>query len=1182
MLLTLLNQQQASQGEQHNLEGNSNSVFTQNSFCQVVANPRFTYTTLSPSVDSRTIYCSYTDGLDSNDGLTISTPKKTQSGAYSLLRDGYPDWIYFKAGDVWSGDKWNGSNLWTKSGRSDNEKMVLTSYGTGPRPKFLTTTNSYWSINGTSSTPAQGNLAFIGLHLHANTYTGHPSHDPNAFGSVHPTENLLIEDCYIDSYQVGISIGGSGGLKQNIKIRGNVIIDCFSVAGTVGHGIYIANTSGLIIEGNVLDHNGWNEEIPLADPSVFRHGIYLQQDGSNSGHLIKNNIIARSASHGIQMRNGGTIYNNLFTFNSIGFLLGGGDAGKSGGVEVDAYGNVIMHGKNLDGSNARGWGITAENISVGRVSGNIIANRISGTFPISFEASSSTYPVYDLEFDNNIIYNWGQGPEFDGPSTSYTSVKIRNNQISDTGNYLLEIGTASLTGKITSSNNRFNSATIPSGQIIEIAAVDYTIDQYKTRVNDTTSYTGADTFLDPERTIASYDAYIGRAGTFDSFISGARQQSRANFNPAFTAAAANSYFRDGFNLDDPAFEVKLNNTTNSIFTTSSRLNLDKYLNGSSSSLHTTSSYLNISKYLNGFSSSLFTSNSVLDVIENGGLDILLTGNGFSVHTLYGNISVSKYLSASSYSVHTTTSNLKLFKYLNGNSLSQFTTSSVITLTKPLVGTSQSQFSSSSYVNISKYLTSSINSQFSGNYDVHKDVYFNANCQSVFTTTANSLINKLLFTSVNSQFSTTNNINLSKYLNGISNSIFTGSLRLVGGSELSGNIISSFTTASNLSLFKYLGLGTLSSFNANSNLDIVKYLTSSTNSIFTTASNISKTINCISNVSSQFNSNTVAFVYKYLNGISYSSFDPTGELFGTANHHLTTDCLVVFLTSAFLSVGKYLAGSAVSEFIIDPRLHIGKTINVNINSSFNTDLNIQLVKNLFNSTNSVFSNNSDISISKYLIGNASSDINVFGDIHKAISMYGFSISAFELYSNLSLIKSLLGSSSSTFSSLSSIDKVVYLNGLLNSNTSISGSLQFISNLLGSNSSLFNLVASLNLIKYLSGSSTSTTNGYLLIEDYFPFNGSIEEWAINNNTYFTNVSNLIIEVLDNNLENELNLLLKLFKDPQLYYLISLNSTFIKQYNTRLEKMTKDMEYIRKSLVAVKGSAREHSSRLVLLET
>src|ERR1043165_3600243 len=51
------------------------------------------WTALSPGASSRVIYVSSSSGVDTNSGLSTTAPVRTLSKAYSLLRDGSPDWV---------------------------------------------------------------------------------------------------------------------------------------------------------------------------------------------------------------------------------------------------------------------------------------------------------------------------------------------------------------------------------------------------------------------------------------------------------------------------------------------------------------------------------------------------------------------------------------------------------------------------------------------------------------------------------------------------------------------------------------------------------------------------------------------------------------------------------------------------------------------------------------------------------------------------------------------------------------------------------------------------------------------------------------------------------------------------------------------------------------------------------
>src|SRR5205814_9152174 len=123
-------------------------------------------------------------------------------------------------------------------------------------------------------------------------------------------------------------------------------------------GLYASKINGLTVDGNVFDHNGWNEAVAGATANVFGHSMYLYESTSNV--VVRNNIIANSASHGIQARGGGLVENNLFLKNPIGALLGNGAHVRAGGVTGSVRGNVFIDDRDTAGL-ARGWAIEVGN-----------------------------------------------------------------------------------------------------------------------------------------------------------------------------------------------------------------------------------------------------------------------------------------------------------------------------------------------------------------------------------------------------------------------------------------------------------------------------------------------------------------------------------------------------------------------------------------------------------------------------------------------------------------------------------------------------------------------------------------------------------------------------------------------------------------------------------------------------
>ncbi|KPA11187.1 hypothetical protein MHK_008609, partial [Candidatus Magnetomorum sp. HK-1] len=74
--------------------------------------------------DTKTVYVSSSEGDDSNDGLTEQSPVKTLERGQALLREGFPDRMLLKRGDVWTNE-----SLRIKTGRNTQERMVFGYYG---------------------------------------------------------------------------------------------------------------------------------------------------------------------------------------------------------------------------------------------------------------------------------------------------------------------------------------------------------------------------------------------------------------------------------------------------------------------------------------------------------------------------------------------------------------------------------------------------------------------------------------------------------------------------------------------------------------------------------------------------------------------------------------------------------------------------------------------------------------------------------------------------------------------------------------------------------------------------------------------------------------------------------------------------------------------------------------------
>src|SRR5690606_15665788 len=155
-------------------------------------------------------------GNDKNTCLTEAAPCKTIAAGVKKMRNGYPDHLYLKRGDVWRDQTLN--NL--VSGRNSKEPAVISFYGqSGKRPKIEVS-----SASNIHKTRIQF-VHFIGLEISAykmdpknSAFTGANGANIVMLGA---KENLLFEDNVFNHVEV-IAQTWQGGIPKNLTFRRNI------------------------------------------------------------------------------------------------------------------------------------------------------------------------------------------------------------------------------------------------------------------------------------------------------------------------------------------------------------------------------------------------------------------------------------------------------------------------------------------------------------------------------------------------------------------------------------------------------------------------------------------------------------------------------------------------------------------------------------------------------------------------------------------------------------------------------------------------------------------------------------------------------------------------------------------------------------------------------------------------
>jgi len=507
------------------------------------------WTQIHPRPDSRIIYVSSSTGHDSNQGLSLRAPLRSIKQGISLLRDGKPDWLLLKRGDIWTHQSFG---IWKKSGRSPTEPMLISSYGrSGGRPLIQTGTEHGFR---TEKKPVSY-LAIVGIHLNAHTYTD--QRKPTGIRWVSGGHNILIEDVMIQGYKTNITMQALAGPIRDVTIRRSVIVDAFA-SNAHSQGMYAKGINSLTVQGNVFDHNGWNPQVKGASKTVFNHNLYIQT--TNTDVVVRGNIFSRASSHGVQLRPGGILQDNLFIRNPIALSFGyvlGSSAPVHGGVTGQVRGNVILQGTDIGGK-PRGYGMQIGNTSPHAqttISHNILAQNIStathGRGIALFGNNGGG--IHNLMVTDNLIYNWPGSLDISGSAgKKLTNITISNNLLYDdtSTRSLVTYRQTKIPDGFTYQNNMYYAA-LPPTDWFRIIGSNLSFEQWVRWSGETNAQTKPADHINPTRSIATYNASLGGQPTFDAFITQARSRSKHHDLPKYTATAVNQYLRDGFGVPNP-------------------------------------------------------------------------------------------------------------------------------------------------------------------------------------------------------------------------------------------------------------------------------------------------------------------------------------------------------------------------------------------------------------------------------------------------------------------------------------------------------------------------------------------------------------------------------------------------------------------------------------------------------
>lgn len=487
------------------------------------------WTVIQPATDTQFIFVSSSEGSDSNSGRTPNSPVRTLAHAKQLMRDQSSDWMLLKRGDVW--DEAFGS--WNFSGRSEDEPVVITTYGDASERPIIRPGDAHAIQTGFGR--EVNNVAIVGLRFEADMQDNGGKIGIRWLSS---GEGLLIEDCFIRGFKDNIIIQGTGTF-EDVVIRRSVIVDSYSNSSH-SQGLFAKDVTGILLEENIFDANGENLSVSGAVGTGFNQNIYLQVGVLDA--VLRGNIASNGPAAGAQLRSGGIAEDNLFYQNSLGLRFGYRELAwpeqyASGRIE----GNVVLGG-DLTGTEQQGIGLWIERFKDTVVQRNVVANSGEGNENVAINLSG-----YGEAFiiQGNVTHDWTNGSNGHGLKSFIRpgegSVIMNNTWSMEDSPKLV---TVKYTENIQFLGNESYSTTNTSGQFSVGGAV-MSFDQWENQSFTDSELQGTLDLPDAGRDLDDYARSIGLDDA-DAFIEHARKMSRGNWDNRFTGEAAARFIRDGY------------------------------------------------------------------------------------------------------------------------------------------------------------------------------------------------------------------------------------------------------------------------------------------------------------------------------------------------------------------------------------------------------------------------------------------------------------------------------------------------------------------------------------------------------------------------------------------------------------------------------------------------------------
>jgi hypothetical protein len=252
--------------------------------------------------------------------------------------------------------------------------------------------------------------------------------------------DILFEGCetWLDFQGERLSGGVAGIPAANLQMRFCTVRDHWG-AGQRIQGAYIWNVAGVLVQHCWFEHNGWkpgaSRSLPLAEGggSLHNHNLYINQPSTNV--VVHQNVSSNPSSHGLHVKCGGILRDNLLIDcpNGLQPAYGGdGYFSKYGLVPATVVGNVALGSADINTSNGnmRGIFMWATCLKNGMFLNNIaILNETSLTNDAVVWVDHKSSPTGNFTLEDTKAYTWAGGIKISGGTQPIGTITQKNNQL---------------------------------------------------------------------------------------------------------------------------------------------------------------------------------------------------------------------------------------------------------------------------------------------------------------------------------------------------------------------------------------------------------------------------------------------------------------------------------------------------------------------------------------------------------------------------------------------------------------------------------------------------------------------------------------------------------------------------------------------------------------------------------